>query len=73
MQIVIEVADTKADFVLELLGSLPFVAIQNETVTTQRKETANLSPKTAHLLGVFPQLTDSELLDRVQAVLAKHA
>jgi hypothetical protein len=73
MQIVIEVADTKADFVLELLGSLPFVAIQKESAMTPQHEIGNLSPKTAHLLGAFPQLTDDAPSGRQQAILTKHA
>ncbi|QJW90246.1 hypothetical protein HNV11_13105 [Spirosoma taeanense] len=77
MQIVIEVADTKADFVLELLESLPFVAIQaNQSAPSQQQVDSNksLSPKTARLLGTFPQLaSQDDKQSRQQAILAKHA
>ena len=76
MQITIEVADTKADFVLELLKSLPFVDIQlnqSNAVSGVPDNRELFSPKTTRLLGSFPQLAghdDREI--RQQAVQAKH-
>ncbi|RIV23888.1 hypothetical protein DYU11_13060 [Fibrisoma montanum] len=77
MQIVIEVSDTKASFVLELLKSLPFVDVKSEnkpqapaSSTPMEKK---LSPKTASLLGAFPMLaTIDEESSRQQAVRKKH-
>jgi len=73
MQIVIEVADAKADFVIELLTSLPYVAIQKESQKDIDSETGPLLPKTARLLGLFPQLANPDMAARQQAILNKHA
>lgn len=73
MQIVIEVADAKADFVIELLTSLPYVAIQKENPKDVDSETGSLLPKTAQLLGLFPQLASPDMAARQQAILNKHA
>ncbi len=75
MQITIEVADAKADFVLELLKSLSFVNIKLNQPNADSEVPGNneLSPKTARLLDSFPQLAgydDREV--RQQAVQAKH-
>lgn len=75
MQITIEVADTKADFVLELLKSLSFVNIKLDQPNADSEMPANdgLSPQTARLLGSFPQLAGHDERDvRQQAVQAKH-
>ena len=76
MQITIEVVDTKADFVLELLKSLPFVDIQSNPPDAGDEAPENsrqFSPKTARLLGSFPQLaTHDDRYVRQQAVQAKH-
>ncbi len=76
MQITIEVTDAKADFVLELLKSLPFVDIQlNQPNTGEQVTDGNelFSPKTTRLLGSFPQLAhyDDKAI-RQQALQVKH-
>ncbi|MGA0555044.1 hypothetical protein ACO2Q8_00210 [Larkinella sp. VNQ87] len=78
MQVLIEVPDEKAQFVLELLKNLSFVEIKDEKRTsyleplsTQTQRT--LSPKTASLLGAFPALNSSEFdLGRTEAAARKH-
>ncbi len=73
MQIVIEVTDAKADFVIELLTSLPYVAIQKEVPKNVVPEIGPLLPKTTQLLGLFPQLANPDMSARQRAILNKHA
>ena len=76
MQITIEVADAKADFVLELLKSLPFVDIRLDRPNAGEEVPADnesFSPKTARLLGSFPQLANHDDREiRQLAIQAKH-
>lgn len=76
MQITIEVLDTKAGFVLELLKSLPFVDVQSFQPNAGDEAPGSIgqfSPKTARLLGSFPQLgTHDDGHVRQEAIQAKH-
>jgi hypothetical protein len=49
------------------------VAIQKESQKDIDSETGPLLPKTARLLGLFPQLANPDMAARQQAILNKHA
>ena len=73
MQITIEVADNKADFVLELLKSLPFVDIQSDKPNAGEEVLDSnelFFSKTARLLDSFPQLANRD--NRKMSIQAKH-
>ncbi len=76
MQVLIEVPDEKASFVMELLKNLSFVEIKDDhflhpseaALQTPR----SLSPKTASLLGAFPVLGNDSFKAREDAIVRKH-
>ncbi|GAB3903675.1 hypothetical protein GCM10028803_32520 [Larkinella knui] len=78
MQVLIEVPDEKAQFVIELLKHLTFVEIKDNTSLSlsplpHSQTQHSLSPKTTSLLGSFPALARDDFSQaREEAIVKKH-